>query len=85
MTTLRALLDQLEISEHVYDDLDEDGQLEVQRVVLGLRRAVEAALGHNPHMRGEHYHYAHGYADAVANIRHAITAALTEEADRGRS
>lgn len=77
-TDIHALLDQLEISEHVYDDLSEDGQLEIQRASR-VRRAVEAALDHNPNLRGENYYYAHGYADAVANIRHAITAALTED------
>lgn len=79
-TDIHALLDACEISEQTYDDLDEDGQLEVQRAGR-MRRAVEAALkvaddGEHGALRWEHPLPVPEY---VHLIRHAITAALTEE------
>lgn len=82
-TDIHALLDACEISEQTYDDLDEDGQLEIQRAGR-MRRAVEAALGVNrlaatdsqdPTIRAE----TAGYNTALDHVRHAITAALTDD------
>lgn len=85
MTTLNRIRDRLSRLDELVrrDDGSDDTTFritEAEHWIVDDARlllvAVDVVLGHQANMHGENYHYAHGYADAVANIRHVNTEAL---------